>query len=110
MTDKNIVTTSSLNLAKEAQAEQADDKPAKKAPVKKTTKAKSAAAPAGVKDGYKIVYFESGSSYTSNGIRFTKDNRIQEVPEADAEILLEQENFRLPTQVEVDDYFSSREE
>jgi hypothetical protein len=110
MADKNIITTSSLNLAKEAESDQATDKPVKKAPAKKTTKAKSAAAPSGIKDGYKIVYFESGSSYTSNGFRFTKDNRIQEVPEADADILLEQENFRLPTQVEVDDYFNSREE
>lgn len=84
--------------------------PAKKAAVKKEVATKASAAPIVESTGKRIIVFESGSSYTSNGIRFTKDNRIQEVPEADAEILLQQENFRLPTQFEVDDYLASRED
>lgn len=118
MTDKNIVTSSSLNLATEAESETPKSAPTKKAAVKKAANPKSekpkksAAAPVGIKDGHRIIYFESGTAYTvaNSEIRFTREIPMQEIPENIADLLLEQENFRLPTQAEVDDYFNSKEE
>lgn len=81
---------------------------AKKATTKKAAPKKAAAAPFSV-EGYRIVVFESGASYSSKNLNFTKDNRIQEVPELDAEVLLGLDNFRLPTQEEVDIYLASKE-
>lgn len=98
------------NVVKSTDVNKTAEKAVKKAPAKKATPKKADAAPKGVKNGYKIVVFESGASYTSNGIRFTRDNNIQEVPESDAEVLLGLENFRLPNQFEIEDYFNSRED
>lgn len=77
---------------------------AKKAAVKKANTVQS------INNNMKIIVFESGGSYSSNDLRFTKQNRIQQVPEADAERLLTLDNFRLPTQEEVDNYFASMED
>lgn len=98
MTD-NIVKSDDVN-----------QKPVKKTAPKKTAAKKADAPQIATKDGLRVVVFESGASYSSNGVRFTKENRIQAVPEADAERLLELDNFRLPTQEEVDNYFASRED
>lgn len=83
-----------------------DPKPAKKAAAKKTAKPK-VAAPA--KDGSRVIVFESGASYNSHGRRFTQDNRIQEVTEAEAELFLALDNFRLATQEEVDNFNKTQE-
>lgn len=98
MTD-NIIKSDDVN-----------QKPVKKAAPKKTAAKKADAPQIATKDGLRVIVFESGASYSSNGVRFTKDNRIQEVSEAHAELLLELENFRLPTQEEVDNYFASKED
>lgn len=99
MTD-NVVTSEKVN-----------PKPAtKKAAPKKTPNKKIDSIKNRTNDGFSIVVFESGSSYNSNGLRFTQENRIQEVPEAEAERLLGLDNFRLPTQEEVDNYFASTED
>lgn len=99
MTD-NIVKSDDVNK-----------KPAtKKTATKKTAAKKADVQKATTGDGLRIVVFENGASYSANGLRFTKDNRIQAVPEADAERLLELDNFRLPSQEEVDNYFASMED
>lgn len=98
MTD-NIIKSDDVN-----------QKPVKKATPKKTAAKKADAPKVATKDGLRVIVFESGASYTSNGISFTRENRIQAVPEADAERLLELDNFRLPSQEEVDNYFASMED
>lgn len=58
------------------------------------------------KAGKKFVYFESGSAYvTVSGFRFTKENRIYELDIDEADHLLSLDNFRLPNQLELEDYY-----
>jgi hypothetical protein len=78
---------------------------------------KAAAKPKEVKEkisdtqnGFKVVIFESGASYVSEGIRFTREDNIKEVPEAQADFLLTLENFRVPNQLELEDYLNSKED
>jgi hypothetical protein len=107
------------NIIKSTDLNKEESKPVKKTPAKKAAAPKkpkektanvSLPDSSGVREGYQIIVFESGSSYVSNEIRFTKDNRIQEVPHADAEALLVLENFRLPDQFEVEAYLNSKED
>lgn len=90
-------------------SEDVSPKPVKKTAAKKAAPKKAEVKQSETKDGLKIVVFESGASYNSNGLRFTQDNKIQAVPQEDAERLLELDNFRLPTQEEVDNYLTSQE-
>jgi hypothetical protein len=54
--------------------------------------------------GYKFIYFESGSSYvTAEGYRFSREQRIHQVPVEEADRLLKLDNFRLPDQVELEE-------
>lgn len=70
-----------------------------KSPVPKKNVAKASA-------GKKFIYFDSGSAYsTKSGIRFTRENRIYEIEEEEANHLLTLDNFRLPTQLELEDYY-----
>lgn len=84
-----------------------DPKPEKKSATKKAAKPKTVTS---ATPGYRVVVFESGASYSSNGRRFTKDNRIQEVTEDEANLLLSLDNFRLATQEEVDNFNASKED
>jgi hypothetical protein len=95
--------------------------PTKKAPAKKTAAKKTTAKKAAPKaekspvpekkvaqpsSGKKFIYFASGSAYsTKGGIRFTRENRIYQVEEQEADHLLTLDNFRLPTQLELEDYY-----
>lgn len=83
-------------------------------PVAKKTTAKKVAKPKTIepnlKDGYKIIVFESGASYNSTTCRFTRQDNIKELPEEEAELLLKLDNFRLPSDEEVQNYFASRED
>ena len=111
MSDKNIVTSASLKVAKETEVVEETEaiektEPVKKAPAKKTVAKEKAS---GLKEGYKLVIFESGSSMNSSGYRFTKEDRIQEVEEEVADRFLALDNFRLPTQLELEEYLSSKE-
>jgi len=57
-------------------------------------------------NGKKFVFFSSGSAYsTKEGIRFTRDKRIYEIDEEEADHLLSFDNFRLPTQLELEEYY-----
>jgi hypothetical protein len=105
------------NVIKSTDINKASDKPAKKAPAKKAAPKKQESIAKEqedvantAKDGFVIVIFESGSSYTSNGIRFTRENNIQEIPSADAQLLLQLDNFRLANQFEIEDYLNSKED
>lgn len=56
-------------------------------------------------DGFKFIYFDSGSSYvTSNGYRFSKEQRIHQIPIGEADYLLTLDNFRLPDQLEFEEF------
>lgn len=58
------------------------------------------------RSGKKFVYFESGSAYvTKSGFRFTRENRIYELDIEEADHLLSLDNFRLPDQLELEDYY-----
>lgn len=86
---------------------------------KKTTAKKAAPKKAGAESAHKenntespdlvVVVFESGSSYTSGEIRFTRENRMQEVTREVAEQLLKLDNFALPNQIELEEFYASRE-
>lgn len=79
---------------------------AKKAAAKKTAPKNTTVTP-DVKDETSsgvVIIFESGASYSAGDIRFTRDNRIQEVPADVAEILLALDNFRRPTPYELEDF------
>lgn len=107
MTDNVIKSTDVDNKTTKKQ-------PAKKAPAKKAVAKKT---PAVVKDeetgidstSTKVIIFESGSSYTSGDYVFTRENPIQEIPEEVANRLLEIENFRLPDQLELEEYLNNKE-
>lgn len=98
------------NVIKSTDINKESEKPVKKAAPKKATAKKVEPTANGAKNGFKIVVFESGQSYVSNSVRFTRENHIQEVPEAEAEILLAIENFRLPDQLEIEEYLNSKED
>lgn len=56
--------------------------------------------------GKKFVFFSSGSAYvTKSGFKFTPDNRIYELEEEEADHLLSLSNFRLPDQIELEEYY-----
>lgn len=90
------------------------DKPVKKAPAKKAA-VKKTAVETNVTENivenndYIIIVFDSGTAYVSGDYHFTKENRIREIPSADALRFLELENFRLADQLEIEEYLASRE-
>lgn len=58
----------------------------------------------------KFVYYSSGAGYTTkSGHRFTPDQRIYEIDIEEAEYLLKLDNFRLPDQIELEDYYKEQE-
>lgn len=103
----NVIKSTDVTSAK------AEKNPVKKAPAKKTAapkaKADSKESPK-TKDGVTVVVFESGASYVSNQTRFTREDNIKEVPNDEAAFLLTLENFRLPDQLELEDYLNSKED
>ena len=101
----NVIKSTDINK----KSEDVEKAPAKKAPAKKAA-AKKTTAKAESNNGKQIVVFESGASYSSHGLRFTKEDRIQEVDSDVAEILLSLDNFRLPNQDEIDLFLSSKED
>lgn len=72
---------------------------AKKSPVKKASVSKASS-------GKKFIYFDTGTAYvTKDGTRFTRENRIYEIDEEEADFLLTLDNFRLPDQLELEDHY-----
>lgn len=102
MTDNTIKSTD-INKDKEV----AKKAPAKKAAVKKAATPKIEKESSG--QDYKVIIFDSGSAYTSNDIQFTREDYIKEVPTKIADHLLSLENFRLPDQIELEEYLANKE-
>lgn len=98
------------NVIKSTDINKESEKPVKKAAPKKATAKKVEPATTVAKEGFKLIVFESGSAYVSNSVRFTREEYIQEVPESEAELLLGLENFRLPNQLEIEEYYNSKED
>lgn len=101
----NVIKSTDINSKKD----EAEKTPAKKQPAKKAA-AKKPKEPKANTDGSVLIVFESGFSYTSNDLVFTREDNMKEVGADQAAILLSLDNFRLPTQEEVDDYFKSKED
>ena len=104
---ENIVTSTSVNdvektPAKKAPAKKAAAKPKEEKPVQKET--------ATVSGDRVVVIFESGASYSANGLRFTRQDNIQEVTQEEAAFLLTLENFRIPDVLELEEYLASKED
>ena len=86
--------------------------------VKKAATKKAAAKPKEVKEkvekaaaqNLKVVIFECGASYVSGDISFTREDNIKEVPEDQADFLLTLENFRVPNQIELEEFYNSKED
>lgn len=105
---ENVVTSKSVNDAKD------EKNPVKKTATKKTAAPKKTAQEkekvATVDHNLEIVVFESGASYSSHGLRFTREDNVQEVTTEQAEFLLSLENFRRPDQFEVEAFLASKED
>ena len=101
----NIVTSADVTSAPKEEKNTAKKAPAKKA----AAKTKATEKTENVANGYKVIIFETGSSFVSGDVRFTREDCIKELPEDEANRLLEFENFRLPNQLELEDYLNSRE-
>jgi len=109
---ENIITTESLDVAKKASAKKtpakakvntnADDVVVEE--VAKTPKNKKS-----TKD-INIIVFESGAGYTADGLIFTRQDWIQEVTGEQFEKLISLDNFRRPTDDEVQEYLASKED
>jgi len=114
MTD-NIVTS------KATSGEEA--KPAKKAPAKKAA-AKPKVEPKITEDGVEpkpakvskktnqinLIIFESGASYSSGNLFFSREDKAQEVSDEDYAFLLTLENFRRADPHEIEEYLASKED
>jgi hypothetical protein len=110
---ENVVKSSDLPEPSKAPAKKvAAKKTAKKAAAKveSTPKAEKSPVPEKIvaepSAGKKFVYFDSGAAYsTKSGVRFTRERKIYELDAAEADHLLSLDNFRLPTQIELEDYY-----
>lgn len=57
-----------------------------------------------------VIIFESGSAYvTKSDFKFTQENKIAEIDYDEAQHLLQFDNFRLPTQEELENYHLNKE-
>jgi hypothetical protein len=104
---ENVVKSSDLPEPKKPVAKKTA---AKKTAKKAAPKAEKSPVPektvATASTGKKFVYFDSGAAYsTKSGVRFTRDRRIYELDAAEADHLLTLDNFRIPTQLELEDYY-----
>jgi hypothetical protein len=113
MTD-NIIKSEDAAPKKKATVKDPVDKKIDESPaveeVKSEPKAKKSPTPkkkvSAASDGKKFVYFDSGVAYvTKAGFRFTRENRIYEIDNDEADYLLSLTNFRLPTQLELEDHY-----
>ena len=105
----NIIKSTDVTSAKE-EKNVVKKAPVKKAAVKKTVaKTKVEKETEAIESGKIVIIFDSGFSYSSGDIQFTREDYIQEVSEDVASLLLTLDNFRLPNTVELEDYFNSKD-
>lgn len=101
----NVIKSTDVTSAK------AESNPVKKAPAKKAAaKPKAEKKDTPTAAGLKVIIFESGASYVSGDIFFTREDNIKEVSEDQADFLLTLDNFRAPNQLELEDYLNSKED
>ncbi len=95
---ENIVTSDSINpKAKKASAPKSAAKAKKEAVVADTIPA----------EGSKYIYFSCGAAYvTADGYIFSREEPIHLIPADEADRLLKLENFRLPDQIEIEEYLN----
>jgi len=85
-------------------------------PTKNVQKAKVIKKPVDLSDnktnnGKMIIVFESGAGYlTKSGFKFTQKNKIAELDFDEARLLLQIDNFRLPSDEEKQNYYNSKED
>lgn len=95
---KNVVKSSDVTGNKYKQKETTSKKPAK-IPDNKTN------------NGKIIIVFESGSGYvTKSNFKFTQKNKIAELDFEEAKMLLQLDNFRLPSEEEKEEFYNSKED
>lgn len=101
--EDNIVRSS--DVAPQKPAKTAAKKVAEPKPKKVASERNENEFVATAPEGYKFVFFDSGTSYiTPSGFKFTTEKRINLVPEDEANHLLSFDNFRLPDQIELSEY------
>jgi hypothetical protein len=98
----NVIKSTDVNSAKKEKTV------AKKAVAKKVAPKEKVASE--IAPNMKVVIFESGFSYVSGDIIFSREDSIKEVTEETAEFLLTLDNFRLPDQLELEEYLNSKED
>lgn len=99
------------NVIKSSDVTSDKPKPAKKAPAKKAAAPKKETKPTeDVAAGNVVIVFESGASYRSGDIAFTRANPIQEVSAETASRLLELDNFRIASPFEIEEFLNSKED
>ena len=100
----NVIKSTDVTSAKE------ESNPVKKAPAKKAAAKPKEVKEKAVAQNLKVVIFECGASYVSGDISFTREDNIKEVPEDQADFLLTLENFRVPNQIELEEFYNSKED
>lgn len=110
--DKDIITTESLVAPKKTAAKKsaAKEKLVESKADSATEEVVSTSKTKKNKQDLNLVIFESGASYSTDGLRFTKQDRIQEVTAEQAAFLLSLDNFRRPEDSEVEEYLASKED
>lgn len=103
----NVIKSTDVTSAK-AETNTVKKAPAKKAAAKPKPKAEKAVVTA--TSGLKVIIFECGASYVSGDLSFTREDNIKEVPEDQADFLLTLENFRAPNQIELEEFYNSKED
>jgi hypothetical protein len=99
----NIVVSSDVATPKQRSRKQSAPKRKESAAKIKQDVLKPVATPT---EGKKFVFYSSGSGYvTRSGFKFSPTRRIYEIPESEADHLLKLENFRLPDQLELEEYY-----
>lgn len=88
---KNVIKSSDVNSGKYNSKE---SKPKKKDII-----------PNNIENNKIIIVFESGSGYvTKSNFKFTQKNKIAKLDYEEAMLLLKLDNFRLPTEEEIDNF------
>lgn len=109
---ENIITTESLDVAKKASTKKTPAKTKINNDVDDVVVEEIVKTPKNKKStkNVNVIVFESGAGYTTEGLNFTRQDYIQEVTEEQFGRLISIENFRKPTDDEVQEYLASKED
>ena len=109
---ENIITTESLDVAKKASTKKTPAKAKINNEVDDVVVEEIVKTPKNKKStkNVNVIVFESGAGYTTEGLNFSRQDYIQEVTEEQFERLISLDNFRRPTDDEVQEYLASKED